>query len=118
MKKTRLPGLLPVLSIGAALLAAPSASAQSLPPNPLPEREQARMHILDVCVETEAPKVGPDVDVTAKCQCYAKGMAEVLSGADVATVISTDRFPPALRGEASSIYAQCAASGSAQGGAQ
>jgi hypothetical protein len=97
------------IAICSVALPATAQSARPLPPNPLPLREQARMAILDVCVESEAPKVGADVDVTAACECYAKGMAAALSEGEVSALVDSSRLPPARRSDAASIYAQCSA---------
>jgi hypothetical protein len=71
-------------------------------------KEQLRTRILDLCVISESRKAGPTVPVVPKCGCYAKGMAQVMSGADAAYFVDKRTFPPAIRDRAVEIYGKCA----------
>lgn len=90
--------------IAGALLTV-GAFAQSAEP-PL-TREQLRTRILDLCVLNEAPKAGPKVPVAPKCNCYARGVSQVMNAEDAAFFAAKRALPPTLREQAAAVYAKC-----------
>jgi hypothetical protein len=91
--------------VGGALLLSAGAFAQSAASSLT--KEQLRTRILDLCVLTVAPKVGPKVAVAPTCNCYARGVSQAMSAEDAAYFVERRAIPSTLREQAAAVYAKC-----------